>query len=288
MIFGCRGNINKPDFFNIVSSLNQYFMNTEHKFILSDDIIDSENHSELQSIPRKHIEELAQDCDIIISIGGDGTILSTLRMIKNAKASVFGIHIGGLGFLAECTQENYIEGLNLIIEGNYSVKPRMLLKAEINNGNLQTYYALNDIVIGQGRSPRILKTHINVSDEYLNTYESDGIIFYTPTGSTAYSLSAGGPIVTPYLDLIGVTPICPHSLSARPIMLSSNEVISIGFAEEPTGMTITIDGQVHIPIDYTTEVTIKKAEYSAKMIRLPLKKYFETLRTKMGWAGNVR
>ena len=245
-------------------------------------------HPELKNVSVKHIMDIAEECDVILSIGGDGTILSTLRQIGNSKTPILGIHIGGLGFLAACSQKDYIESINEIINGDYFVDKRMLLEATIDAKKSKKYFALNDIVIDHGTSARILKTHIYVSDNYLNTYEGDGMIFATPTGSTAYSLSAGGPIITPSLEVILVTPICPHSLSARSIALSSEEVISVSFAEEPTGMAVTIDGQVRLPLDYSTKLSIRKADYSVNMIQFEHNDYFQTLRTKMVWAGNVR
>ena len=164
----------------------------------------------------------------------------------------------------------------------------MLLKTVVDGKNKQSFYALNDIVIDHGNSPRILETNISISNTHLNKYKSDGIIICTPLGSTAYSLSAGGPIITPWLDVISLTPICPHSLSARPILLPSDDTVLIQFNEEQIGMKITIDGQISFEIDYTTKITVSKSKNMARFIKLDDSDYFLTLRSKMGWSGNVR
>ncbi|MBC8213241.1 MAG: NAD(+)/NADH kinase [Candidatus Marinimicrobia bacterium] len=288
MKFGCTGNYQKPEFFKIATEIYYHLKNTEHDYYLSSSALTNGEHPELKEVEVKHIQDIAEECDVILSIGGDGTILATLRQIGKSTTPILGIHIGGLGFLAACSQKDYIDSINEIINGNYFVEKRMLIEATIDTNKSRKFFALNDIVIDHGTSARILKTHVYVSDKYLNTFESDGMIFATPTGSTAYSLSAGGPIITPSLDVILVTPICPHSLSARSIALSSEEVISVSFAEEPAGMAVTIDGQVRLPVDYSTKISIRKADYSANMIQFVHNDYFQTLRTKMGWAGNVR
>jgi NAD+ kinase len=288
MKFGCTGNIDKPDFFKILKEINEFLISENQTLVLDSQIISRENSDLLANIHRDHIEDIANDCDVLLSIGGDGTILSTIRRIGSRVIPVLGIHIGGLGFLAECTQEDFVKGLKQIIRKNYKIIERMVLEVTIRQNKLKRYYGINDVVIDHGNTSRLLRTRIDVSEEYLNTYESDGIIFSTPTGSTAYSLSAGGPIVFPTIDVITITPICPHSLSARPIVISSDDLITANFFEEQSSITVTVDGQVSIPVDYSCEIKIKKANFTAKMIQLPDSLYFETLRQKMGWHGNVR
>ncbi|MBT3759501.1 MAG: NAD(+)/NADH kinase [Candidatus Marinimicrobia bacterium] len=288
MKFGCTGNLDKPDFFKILKEINEFLVSENQTLILDSQIISRENPDLLANIQRDHIEDIANDCDVLLSIGGDGTILSTIRRIGSRIIPVLGIHIGGLGFLAECTQEDFVKGLKQIINKNYKIIERMVLEVNIRQNKLKSYYGINDVVIDHGNTSRLLRTRIDVSEEYLNTYESDGIIFSTPTGSTAYSLSAGGPIVFPTIDVITITPICPHSLSARPIVISSDDLITANFFEEQSSITVTIDGQVSVPVDYSCEIKIKKAKFTAKMIQLPDSLYFETLRQKMGWHGNVR
>ena len=283
MKFGCTGNFNKANFFKILDQLVLFFSNENHELIL--DLKIPFNNS---LVKKDSLEKIANYCDILISIGGDGTILSTIRSLNKIEIPILGIHIGGLGFLAQTNSDEYINSLKKIFKNKYSIVERMLLKTEIENPTKQTFYALNDIVIDHGNSPRILETNISISNIHLNKYKSDGIIICTPLGSTAYSLSAGGPIITPWLDVISLTPICPHSLSARPILLPSNDIVSIQFDDEQIGMKITIDGQISFEIDYTAKIRILKSDNIAKFIKLDDNDYYSTLRTKMGWLGNVR
>ena len=288
MKFGCTGNILKPEFETIFKQVYTFLKKNNHEVWLSDNVCIDRSSNSFTSIPQISIDEIGKKCDIILSIGGDGTILSTFRQVAQFGIPIFGIHIGGLGFLSESNQDNFIESLISILSGNYITERRMALKLNINNNPELSHYSLNDIVIDNGSSPRTLQLHVFISDHFLNTYISDGIIFSTPTGSTAYSLSAGGPIITPNLNVIGVSPVCPHSLSARPIILSDKENIKVQFSEDNVGMAVSVDGQIHIPIDYTHEINISRSKYDALLIRLPLNDYYSTLRTKMGWSGNFR
>jgi len=288
MIFGITGNSLKPEFPNIFKDVYQFLKNNNHEVWLSKTVYINSFKDIFGLVPQKSLEEIGKVCDMILSIGGDGTILSTFRQIAHHEIPIFGIHIGGLGFLSETNQDNFKESLNSILSGNYITERRMSLKLNINDNPSLSHYSLNDIVIDNGSSPRTIQLHVYVSDHFLNTYTSDGIIFSTPTGSTAYSLSAGGPIITPNMNVIGVTPVCPHSLSARPIIISDKENIKVQFSEENVGMAVSLDGQIHIPIDYSHRVFIERSEFDALLVRLPTNDYYSTLRTKMGWSGNFR
>lgn len=288
MKFGITGNSLKPEFSTIFKEVYQFLKENNHEVWLSKTVFINSIESSFETVPQKSLEEIGKECDMILSIGGDGTILSTFRQIAHYEIPVFGIHIGGLGFLSETNQDNFKESLNSIVSGNYITEKRMALKLNINNDPSLSHYSLNDIVIDNGSSPRTLQLHVYVSDHFLNTYISDGIIFCTPTGSTAYSLSAGGTIITPNMNVIGVTPVCPHSLSARPIILSDKEKIKVQFSEENVGMAVSVDGQIHIPIDYSHQVYIERSEFDALLVRLPTNDYYSTLRSKMGWSGNFR
>ena len=283
MRFGCTGNFNKASFYTIIEKLEVFFKKNNFELML-----DKKIPYDSSSLTKYDLSTIANESDLLITIGGDGTILSTIRELGNNKIPIFGIHIGGLGFLTQTNSENCLDSLNKILQNKFSTVDRMLLKTVVDGKNKQSFYALNDIVIDHGNSPRILETNISISNTHLNKYKSDGIIICTPLGSTAYSLSAGGPIITPWLDVISLTPICPHSLSARPILLPSDDTVLIQFNEEQIGMKITIDGQISFEIDYTTKITVSKSKNMARFIKLDDSDYFLTLRSKMGWSGNVR
>lgn len=288
MKFGITGNPNKLEFYSILNKLCLILDDTDHQFFISADLNFNKNYEIKSKLQKKTLEDISKDCDMIISIGGDGTILSTFRQVAPFEIPIFGIHIGGLGFLNEINKTNLNDSLKYILNNDFIIEKRMSLKININNDDSLVHYSLNDIVIDNGSSPRALQFNVFLSENFLNTYISDGIIFCTPTGSTAYSLSAGGTIITPNLNVIGVTPICPHSLSARPIIISDNEKIKVQLSEENVGMAVSIDGQVHIPVDYTNQIYIERSKFDAHLVRLPSNDYYSTLRTKMGWSGNFR
>jgi len=291
MIIGLTGNFRKSRFYEIVNSIFPLIKRSGHSCLISSDYLaDKDMHKMKVNIDTLEFNELVDRSDIILTIGGDGTLLSTARRMEINIKPILGIHIGGLGFLAESTRQTMQQAIDYITNQDYSIEDRMMLSLHVNtlNGKSNEYHALNDIVVDHGHSGRILKTEVTVSSQYLNTYQSDGLIFSTPTGSTAYSLSAGGPIITPIIDTITVTPICPHSLSARPIVLPATEIIEASFAEDYEGIACTIDGQIRLPMMGSTKLEIKKSSRTIKLISLPGNDYFQTLRSKMGWTGNLR
>ena len=289
MIIGCTGNYRKDEYFSILAKIYAMLEKSDVQFLISDDL---KKHPRIQ-IPEFYslvkFDVLVKQADILFAIGGDGTILSTVRRLGQSQKPIMGIHIGGLGFLSECTESKLEESIHHVLNNEYEISKRMILEVRIQpNGEEEIYWALNDVVVDHGPSARILKTEVHVSDHYLNTYEGDGLILSTPTGSTAYSLSSGGPIIYPSLDTITVTPICPHSLAARPIVLQPNETIVLRFLDPFDGMALAVDGQIRIEIDDQVVVKIVRADHFAQLINLPSNGYYKTLRTKMGWLGNVR
>ena len=291
MIIGLTGNFRKSRFYEIVNLIFPIITDRGHScFLSSDYLAEQDAHKMCVDIDTLEFSELVEKSDIILTIGGDGTLLSTARRMEENIKPILGIHIGGLGFLAESTRKTMEEAINYITDKNYKIEERMMISLYVDGNNRKSgeFHALNDIVVDHGHSGRILKTEVTVSGAYLNTYESDGLIFSTPTGSTAYSLSAGGPIITPTIDTITVTPICPHSLSARPIVLPASEIIEARFIETYEGIACTVDGQIRMPIKGTTTLKIKKSSRVIQLISLPGNNYFHTLRSKMGWTGNLR
>ena len=289
MIIGCTGNYRKEEYFIILERVSTILSKSDIKLLISDDLIKKERYQIPDNYSLVDFDSLAKQSDILLAIGGDGTIVSTVRRLEKKQKPIMGIHIGGLGFLTECTESNLDKSINYILKNEFNISERILLEVQIQlNGKKEIYWALNDVVVDHGQSARILKVEVHVSDHYLNTYEGDGLIISTPTGSTAYSLSAGGPIIYPDVDTITVTPICPHSLSSRPIVLQSNENIAFRFLDPFDGMALAVDGQVRIELDEQVVINIIRADHTAKLIHLPGNGYFKTLRTKMGWLGNAR
>ena len=285
--FGILGNFNKPEFYEILNDLCSFLKISKINFLIL-----KNNNLDINKVSNKeYIEDLTEvlkQTDIIISIGGDGTIISSVRKFLVYQKPVLGLHIGGLGFLAECNKLNYKKKIAEIIKGNYFIEKRMLLnvKSKENDVNLNV---INELVIERRDSARTIKTNIYISGEYANCYESDGIIFSTPTGSTAYSLSAGGPIVRPDMELIILTPICPHTLSMRPLIINDTDKIDINFNEDPNReVSLTVDGQIQKNIQCRSRVVVKKSKFYANYIKFAEDDYFKTLRDKMSWKGNLR
>jgi len=234
-------------------------------------------------------EEIPEKIDAMFSIGGDGTFLGASRLMAETGKPVLGIHLGGLGFLADVSMENYRERLAAFLEGDYSIEQRSVLSAVITYpDHAETYFAFNDFVIDKGLVLTMIKVRTYVDDDYLNTYRSDGLIVSTPTGSTAYSLSAGGPIISPHLKVIVISPICPHSLSARPVVIADDQIVTIDCTEYKRDESMMADGQKRILLRDAEKVEIHKADFMLRIVRFKGDSFFHTLRTKMNWGLDAR
>ncbi|MCK5330313.1 MAG: NAD(+)/NADH kinase [Candidatus Marinimicrobia bacterium] len=223
--------------------------------------------------------------DFVLTLGGDGTILSAARAVGNRKTPILGIHLGDLGFLAEVTVNDLYSRLEQVAKGYYSTQPRMVLRCEIHNGSKsRTCYSLNEIVIDKGKSHRLISAQLQAAGRFVASYKADGVIVATPTGSTAYSLAAGGPIVAPGLSALVVSPICPHSLTYRPLVLPDDMELEITFPGAiAKNMAVTVDGQIVEYLNNSPKIIIRKADHQILMITFKDSNYFHTLRTKMGW-----
>jgi len=228
--------------------------------------------------------------DLKIGIGGDGTLLKMMRTLQKKDGLFLGVNFGTLGFLSELTPHNALDALPKIFAGDFNVDERMLLKAFVQRKNesgkkqkVFRAYGLNEIVFGHGGQARLTNFNVKVNRRYLSTYRSDGLIFSTPTGSTAYSMSAGGPIMSPRLECMSITPVAPHTLSHRPIVLPGDSLVHLNFDARVDAISMTIDGQIHFSLKSTDEITLQRATRTARFIRLKKSHYFRTLRNKLGW-----
>jgi len=226
-----------------------------------------------------------RNSDLVIAIGGDGTFLKTARMFLESKAPIFGINRGKLGFLTEFSPEEYEKFLLNILDGNFIIAERNVMEAVHNkNGNSQSLYFFNDAVITKGAFSRAIQIELHVNDIFLNKYSGDGLIIATATGSTAYSLSAGGPIIVPDAnDIFIVNPVCPHSLSIRPIVLPAASNLMARTLTDMTNLLLTIDGQEAIEFSAGDELLFRKTDKKMKLILHPEKNYFSILREKLNW-----
>jgi NAD+ kinase len=226
--------------------------------------------------------------DLIIVFGGDGTILRTARLLADRDVPIIGVNLGVFGYLTEVNLDEMYSALEEIIAGNFQVEKRMMLDAEILRGEtlLHKGAVLNDVVINRGNLSRLVELETAVDGMYLTTFKADGLIVATPTGSTAYSLAAGGPIVFPELNSIVINPICPHTLTNRPVILPEHVVVEVILNTGEPGATVTLDGQTSFPITYKDRVLIRKSEQVTKLVASPHRGYLEILRTKLGWGGS--
>jgi len=286
--FGIVANYRKPDLWDLLPPLVDWLLEHDCSVAVTDRLV-GPSYQPPEEVKVLSTGTIVRHVDVMLSIGGDGTILSTARIIGKAKVPILGIHMGGLGFLAEVPTADTFKALEQVLDDKYRLEERMVLAVDLQHGGkLQTYYAVNDVVVDRGGSPRLLHTRVEVTGRKLNDYVADGLIVATPTGSTAYSLSAGGPIVVPTLEALTITPICPHSLSARSIVVPSTDKIVIRFEESEEGIALTLDGQVRLEIDSKAVVTTRRARWNINMVRLLDSDYFQVLRMKMGWSGEAR
>ncbi len=230
-------------------------------------------------------ERVPDNTDVVVVFGGDGTFLWAIRLIAERHIPIIGVNIGGLGFLTEITMVELYHVTDLVIGGKAVYENRMRLNSQVKSGDkiLVSYDALNDAVITKGTIARMISIKTTVDNKYLTTYKADGLIISTSTGSTAYSMAAGGPIVYPTTDTIILTPISPHTLTNRPIVLSSDAVVEIELETEEKDIVITFDGQVSSPINKTNKVKISKSMNYTTVIKSPFRNYFEILREKLKW-----
>lgn len=234
-------------------------------------------------------EDFIRQSDMVLVMGGDGTMLAAARMMANTQTPLLGVNLGGLGFLAEISINALYKRMEMVLRGIYDIQKRMVISANfISGGKNYHLYALNDIVIHRGGTSRILKIDVQVNHQSFNTYHADGIIIATPTGSTAYSLSSGGPILMPEMDGIILNPICPHTLTARPTVIPGDYVVSIRVLPTDTPASLTIDGQVSVALDSQTQIIVHRADYKIHSVVFNDSSFFDVLRQKLQWGGVLK
>ncbi len=232
-------------------------------------------------------EDLPEDLDFLFSLGGDGTFLETVNLVRERGIPVLGVNIGRLGFLSYISQENMAESLESVFSGKFDIEERMLLKVETPGTSLNDLnVALNEVRIYKN-SGSLVTIHVKVNEEYLSTYWADGLLLSTPTGSTAYNLSVGGPIVVPQSNSFVLSPIAPHNLTVRPLVLPDTAVLQLSVDSRDPQYQLALDSR-SIDLDTNTTVTIRKADYTLKMIRIENISFYSTLRNKLMWGADKR
>jgi len=230
-------------------------------------------------------EEIPTDIEMIVILGGDGTLLSVARQVWNKNIPILGVNLGGLGFLTEITLNELYSVLERVIRDDFEIDEREVLNVGVirRGRRIAEFVVLNDAVVNKGALARIIDLETTINGEYLSTFRSDGLIISTPTGSTAYNLSAGGPIVYPSLHTIIITPICPHTLTIRPIIIPDDVKIRTLLKSRDEEVTLTLDGQQGFTLEFEDVVEVEKAEGRILLIKSPYRHYFELLREKLKW-----
>ena len=277
---------NKPEAVAIAKNLVEWLLQKKIKVYIEEEIgkILSSTLPEAhwKSIKR---EDIPTDLEMIVVLGGDGTLLSVARQVWNKKIPILGVNLGGLGFLTEITLDELYSVLERVIRDDFEIDEREVLNVcVIRRGEqIAEFVVLNDAVVNKGALARIIDLETTINGEYLSTFRSDGLIISTPTGSTAYNLSAGGPIVYPSLHTIIITPICPHTLTIRPIIIPDDVKIRTLLKSRDEEVTLTLDGQQGFTLEFEDVVEVGKAEGRILLIKSPYRRYFELLREKLKW-----
>lgn len=237
---------------------------------------------------RVKADRFARSLDAVLALGGDGTLLHAARLVQLSGTPILGVNLGNLGFLTTATVEELDAGLALLARGGYRLSPRTVLEATVYRGKRQlgNYRALNDVVAGWGRSSRITTFAVDVDGEMITSYRCDGLIVSTPTGSTGHSLSAGGPILHPEADVLLLNVICPHTLSARPIVLPDRSRVTITVAGASKPLLLSVDGQEELQLAQGDRLIIRRSRRSVSLIHLSGYRYFGVLRQKLQWSGS--
>lgn len=246
--------------------------------------LDSTQRSSLQ-VPVVPRSELASKSDLILVLGGDGTLLAAARNVHDLDVPILAVNMGSLGFLTAVTIGELYSSLELILNGQHQIDCRKMLQVQVMRAGavVAAYQALNDAVLNKAAIARILDFHASVDGQFLSVFKADGLIVSTPTGSTAYSLAAGGPIVYPSVEAFIITPICPHTLTNRPVVVPDRSQIEITLKSEAESVFLTVDGQVGLALHSEDRVVCNLSPSRIHLIRPPHKQFFEVLRSKLKW-----
>jgi NAD+ kinase len=268
----------EPDAVKAVKNLMQWLKGKKFEFYIESEIA---SLLKIKGYPRK---EIPFKSDIIIVFGGDGTLLGVARLVGDLGIPILGVNLGGLGFITEINRGEIRKEINKVFLGKCGLEERIMLLADVYRGSKRVIRqnALNDVVLNKSALSRMFELDIAINGQYVSTFRADGLIISTPTGSTAHSLSAGGPILYPTLESFLITPICPHTLTSRPIVLPDTFVLEVTI-KCGDDVYLTLDGQVGFPLKENDRIVIKKAEYKTKFLVLHDRDYFRILKSKLKW-----
>ena len=281
---GIIANIKKELTKEVVEKIIRWASENKVDVFLCEELVPLMGQKE-ESLPRSKLWEKSE---MLISLGGDGTMLASARAVGEHQIPILGINLGGVGFLTEINSNDLHNTLNKLKQGDYFIERRMVLESEMEGVKRFDQYALNDVVIDKGEVARLFLLHLYVKDEFICSYSADGLIISTPTGSTAYSLAAGGPIINPQMNAIIVSPICPHTLASRPIVFSEDETLRVVVELSCREAVLTIDGQVAFGLKSGSSVLVRKAEHSVNLIKFRDRSFYDILRRKLHWGARPK
>lgn len=289
MTFGIYGNISKQQVPEIVANLCKHLKKDKIKYVIDKklaSIITSKSGFKFSPKEKSNTRTLVSKCDYIISAGGDGTFLSAAKLVGNRGVPIIGVNFGKLGFLAETKAGEIIDFIKDINKGRFVIEERTVLQAVVK-GLKRTIYGINEIVINQSGIVKTISIKVSYNKRHVNSYHADGIIAATPTGSTAYSLSAGGPIVYPATSVIILSPMSPHTLTARSVVLPDDGVIEVNVLSR-IPFNVIADGNSYIRRSRSSVIEIKKAPYTIKLVKSLKSNYFRVLNEKLLWGEDRR
>ena len=276
----------QPDALQTLCCLTEWLSQRDIKLVGGPEIererIEHQTGCAIESVKE---EALAKTVDLMLVLGGDGTMIATARMLGDIEVPVMGVNYGGLGYLAEFPLEELFSALEAILAGDYKVQERLMLTVELRRGEelITKNRVLNDVVVNKSALARIIEIETYLNNQFLNRFRADGLIVSTPTGSTAYNLSAGGPIIFPSMNAVVITPICPFTLSNRPIVVPDDSVIEVRLMTKNEEVALTLDGQVGFPLQAGDRALIRKSNATFNLVQPANRNYFDVLRDKLKW-----
>jgi NAD+ kinase len=278
---GIIGKTGRPDVVAIVKGFLPWLHERDCEVYLD---AETAAYLSLKGYPREQIPSLS---DVIVVLGGDGTMLGVARIVGNRGIPILGVNLGGLGFVTEVNREDLLAAFEHVLSGACTIEERIMLDARVyrNDAKVAEFTVLNDVVLNKGALARMIEVETYVNKTYVTTFKADGLIIATPTGSTAYSLSAGGPILYPTLNTLVMTPICPHTLTNRPLVLPDTFTFEVVLRSASEDVFLTLDGQVGFSLKKDDRVRVEKSRSTTKFIVQPGRDYFHVIRTKLKWGG---
>lgn len=276
----------QPDALKTLCDLTQWLSQKGIELVGSPEIErERVEHETGCSVTEVEPEKLAESVDLILVLGGDGTMIATARLIGDHEVPVFGVNYGGLGYLTEFRIEELYTALESILSANYRLDKRVMLHVDLLRADttISSNRVLNDVVINKSALARIIEIEAYLNNQFVNSFRADGLIVSTPTGSTAYNLSAGGPVVFPSMNAIVITPICPFTLSNRPLVVPDDAVIELRLKTDQEDVALTLDGQVGFPLKVDDRIVIGKSRTAFNLIQPSNRNYFDVLRDKLRW-----